>query len=93
MRAASVVGAAIVALEVLDVLTTIKIVAAGGSELNPVMSVLMGLLGPAWWVPKVILASGVAGYFATRPSVSWRAVVVLILCAVVAANNLAQLFA
>jgi hypothetical protein len=91
MRAASVVGAAIVALEVLDVLTTIKVVAAGGAELNPVMSVLMVLLGPAWWIPKAILASCVAGYFGTRRSVSWPVAVVLALCAIVVLNNVAQL--
>jgi len=77
MRAALVVGAAIVALEVIDVLTTLKMVAAGGFELNPLMSMLMGLLGPLWWMPKVILAS-----FA-----------VVILCAVIALNNIVQLLA
>lgn len=93
MRAARVVGVAIVALEVVDVLTTIKVVAAGGSELNPVMSVLMELLGPVWWIPKVVLASCVAGYFGTRPSVSWRVVAVLVLCAIVVLNNVVQLLA
>jgi hypothetical protein len=91
MRAASVVGAVIVTLEVLDVLTTIKVVAAGGAELNPLMSVLMGLLGPAWWVPKAILASCVAGYFGTRRSVGWPPVVVAVLCAIVVLNNITQL--
>jgi hypothetical protein len=93
MRPAAMVGAAIVVLEVVDVLTTLKMVATGGSELNPVMSVLMGLLGPVWWMPKVILASCVAGYFATRPSVGWPAIVVLTLCATVALSNIAQLLA
>jgi hypothetical protein len=91
MRAASAVGAVIVALEVLDVLTTIKVVAAGGAELNPLMSALMGLLGPAWWIPKAIFASCVAGYFGTRPSVSWPVVVVTALCTIVVLNNAAQL--
>jgi hypothetical protein len=91
MRAASVLGAVIVGLEVLDVLTTIKVVAAGGAELNPLMSALMGLLGPTWWVPKAILASCVAGYFGTRRSVGWPAIVVAALCVVVVLNNVAQL--
>jgi hypothetical protein len=93
MRAAFVVGAAIVVLQMIDVLTTLRVVAAGGAELNPIMSVLMGLLGPAWWMPKVIFASCVAGYFATRPRVGWPAIVVVILCAVVALNNILQLLA
>ena len=93
MRAAFVVGAVIVALQVLDVLTTLRVVVAGGAEINPVMSVLMALLGPLWWIPKVIFASCVAGYFATRQHVGWPAIVVVILCAVVALNNIAQLLA
>jgi hypothetical protein len=93
MRAAFVVGAVIVALQVLDVLTTLRVVVAGGAEINPVMSALMALLGPLWWIPKVIFASCVAGYFATRPRVGWPAIVVVILCAVVALNNIAQLLA
>jgi len=90
-RVALLVGAVIVALQVLDVLTTLKVIAAGGSELNPVISTLIRLFGPAWWVPKVVLASCVAGYFATRPRISWRVVVILILCVIVVLNNFAQL--
>jgi hypothetical protein len=41
----------------------------------------------------VIFASCVAGYFATRPRVGWPAIVVVILCAVVALNNILQLLA
>jgi hypothetical protein len=93
MRAGLVVGAVIVALEVVDVLTTLRMVAAGGFELNPLMSMFMGLLGPLWWMPKVLLASGAAGYFATRPSVRWPAIVVIIFCAVIALNNVVQLLA
>jgi hypothetical protein len=88
---ATVLGAVIVAFQVIDVLTTLKVVGAGGSELNPFMSVIMELLGPVWWLPKVVLASCIAGYFATRQSVSWRAVMVLILCAAVAVNNIVQI--
>jgi hypothetical protein len=91
MRAAMVIGAAIVVLEIIDVLTTLKVVASGGAELNPLMSVLMGVLGPVWWMPKVIFASCVAGYFATRPRVGWPAIVVVILCAIIALNNIVQL--
>jgi hypothetical protein len=92
-RAAFAVGAAIVALEILDVLTTLRVIAAGGAEVNPLMSTLMTVLGPAWWVPKVILASCVAGYFATRRRVGWPSVVALVLCASVALNNIAHLLA
>jgi uncharacterized protein DUF5658 len=92
-RAALAVGAAIVALEILDVLTTLKVIATGGAEVNPVMSTLMTVLGPAWWLPKVILASCVAGYFATRRRVGWPSVVALVLCALVALNNIAHLLA
>lgn len=84
-------GAAIVALEMLDVLTTLRVMAAGGMEANPAMSFLMIWLGPAWWVPKVIIASLIAGYFGTRPCIRWTGVVVVILGSLVVLNNVAQL--
>lgn len=90
-RAPFVLGAAIVALQMLDVLTTLAVVSAGGRETNPAVSVLMALLGPVWWVPKVIIASCIAGYFGTRPTVRWTGLLVLILGALVVLNNIAQL--
>ena len=90
-RAAFVLGAAIVALQMLDVLTTLAVVSAGGREANPAVSVLMTLLGPVWWVPKVIIASCIAGYFGTRPTVRWTGLLVLLLGALVVFNNIAQL--
>jgi glucose-6-phosphate-specific signal transduction histidine kinase len=90
LRVAALIGAMIVALQTADVLTTMKVVASGGVELNPVVALLMGLLGPAWWLPKLFFASLVAGYFGTRP-VNWRAVAVLDVCAFVVFNNFAQL--
>jgi hypothetical protein len=90
-RGALVLGAAIVALEMLDVLTTLRVMRAGGMEANPAMSFLMTWLGPAWWIPKVIVASLVAGYFGTRPSVRWMGVVVLVLGTLVVLNNIAVL--
>ena len=88
---ALVFGALIVALEVLDVLTTLRVMATGGYEMNPVVLTLIQVLGPAWWVPKVVSASFVAAYFATRSRVSWPTITVLILCTIVVLNNIAQL--
>lgn len=89
--AALVLGAVIVVLEMLDVLTTIRVMAAGGMEANPAISILMTWLGPAWWVPKVILASCIAGYFGTRPKVRWTGVLVVVVGLVVVLNNIVQL--
>ncbi len=89
--AALVLGAVIVGLEMLDVLTTLRVMAAGGMEANPAISVLMSWLGPAWWVPKVIIASGIAGYFGTRPNVRWTGILVVLVGLAVVLNNIAQL--
>ena len=42
-------------------------------------------------LPPVIVASLVAGYFGTRPSVRWMGVVVLVLGTLVVLNNIAVL--
>jgi uncharacterized protein DUF5658 len=89
--AALVLGAVIVVLEMLDVLTTLRVIAAGGIEANPAIAALMAWLGPAWWVPKVVLASCIAGYFGTRPKVRWTGILVVIVGLVVVLNNIAQL--
>jgi len=89
--AALVLGAVIVVLEMLDVLTTLRVMAAGGMEANPAIYVLMSWLGPAWWIPKVIIASCIAGYFGTRPKVRWTGILVVVVGLVVVANNIAQL--
>ncbi|HUI34134.1 MAG TPA: DUF5658 family protein [Stellaceae bacterium] len=88
---ALVLGAVIVVLEMLDVLTTLRVMAAGGMEANPAISVFMSWLGPAWWVPKVIIASCIAGYFGTRPTVRWTGILVVIVGLAVVLNNIAQL--
>lgn len=89
--AALVLGAVIVVLEMLDVLTTLRVMAAGGIEANPAISLFMSWFGPAWWVPKVVLASCIAGYFGTRPKVRWTGILVVIVGLMVVLNNIAQL--
>ena len=88
-RAAWLIGAAIVALQMIDILSTEKILLAGGSETNAVVSALIGIFGTAWWVPKLILASFIAGYFGTR-ELSRVTIMAVALCGLVVAHNLLQ---
>jgi hypothetical protein len=42
-------------LQVVDVLTTNRVLARGGSELNPLQELARTHLGSMWWVPKAVL--------------------------------------
>jgi len=44
-------------LQVCDVLSTIRVLEAGGYERNPVVAKLMDWFGRFWWVPKIMLAA------------------------------------
>jgi hypothetical protein len=88
-RADWLIGALIVSLQITDILSTEKILLAGGAETNPVVWTLIHIFGPAWWVPKLVLAAFVAGYFGTR-KLSWSAIVAVALCAIVVTHNVLQ---
>ena len=47
-------------LQVCDVLSTIRVLEAGGYERNPVVAKLMDWFGRFWWVPKILLAAAAA---------------------------------
>jgi uncharacterized membrane protein YciS (DUF1049 family) len=42
--------------QVMDVITTNQVLAAGGYEVNPVMSHLMEWFGVQWWLVKAVVA-------------------------------------
>jgi hypothetical protein len=88
-KAAWLIGAVIIALQIIDILSTEGILLAGGSEDNPVVSTLIGMFGPAWWIPKLVLTSLIAGHFATQ-RLSWAGIIVVAVCAMVVTHNLLQ---
>ena len=45
-----------VLLQLTDVFTTNSVLAAGGSEANPVMAAAMATCGSFWWLPKLAIA-------------------------------------
>ena len=47
---------AFVLLQLLDVFTTNRVLAAGGFEANPLMADVMARLGSLWWMPKLAIA-------------------------------------
>jgi len=56
--ASIVITAVLLALQVADVLTTNRVLARGGREVNPLMALAMRRLGRLWWVPKAGLVGG-----------------------------------
>ena len=44
-------------LQVLDVISTNRVLRLGGREFNPFMVWIMRRLGRAWWLPKLALAA------------------------------------
>jgi hypothetical protein len=93
VSAPQAVGAAIFALEMLDVYTTQLILRLpGGGEGNPLIRETMRALGNGWPVPKVCVAAFAAAYFGTRSRVSLIALAAVALCLAVDGNNLWNLF-
>jgi len=55
---------------VADIYLTNRILAKGGTELNPLMRWCMDRLGDSWMMPKVIFTLGVLAVFFTMPSLA-----------------------
>ena len=53
---------ALFAAQIADVVTTNRVVASGGRELNPVMRWVMEKAGDQWAVVKVVAALAIAAY-------------------------------
>ncbi len=47
----------LMALQVLDVVSTNRVLRLGGREANPFVIWIMRRLGPAWWWPKLALSA------------------------------------
>jgi hypothetical protein len=80
--------AGFIALQVLDCVSTNRVLAAGGWEANPVEVASQVALGAYWWAPKLIVMCGCA--FVMR---RWHWVYIamaVLLMAVVVFNNYMQ---
>jgi hypothetical protein len=72
-----ILAAAAVALQIPDIVTTNRVVAMGGREVNPLMRKLMEATG-LWWVPKIALvAAGAAVLVAIGDAWSLAALVII----------------
>lgn len=81
----------LVALNLADVVSTMKVLKAGGKELNPVMRFFMTKLGnlPGLLAPKAVILT--AAYWAFVPSNMWAVLGALCLLYVfVVAHNVKQ---
>lgn len=47
------------ALAIMDAFSTIAALAYGGKEANPIWEWFMGVLGPYWCIPRILLAQGI----------------------------------
>lgn len=82
---------AVAGLQVIDVVSTQQIMnLPGGVELNPMVALLMTLLGSAWWVVKLALVGCVIGFVAYARATR-TAGALLGISALVVANNLSIL--
>ncbi len=83
---------ALIALQVLDCMSTVLVLGKGGKELNPIMARLMDAMGvvPAMVAIKLLLIGFVWHYYAAV-SIQDLAVVCVIYAAVLAHNLLAYL--
>jgi len=91
----AVIGILIVGLGILDVISTNLVLAAGGTELNPVVAWIMKGLDSWWPVPKMALhiLAGVLAFHALRSRLAATCSFVLVVFYVfVVHNNFAQLF-
>ena len=76
-------------LQVCDVLSTIRVLEAGGYEQNPVVANLMDRFGRLWWLPKIVLAAGAAALI-WWSGTEWLLWVLNAIYAAVVVNNLRQ---
>lgn len=80
-----------VTLEILDILTTNRVLALHGAwEVNPVMAAFQMRLGPLWWLPKAAAVAWVA-LAVTRTRRRWPLFFVAVYGAVVVVINLVSL--
>lgn len=90
----AILGALIILLGVLDVISTNLVIAAGGNELNPIVAWFMESLDTWWHVPKLALhiVAGLLVYHVLRSRLAAGCAVALIIFYVaVVHNNFAQL--
>ena len=93
-RMGAICGALIVLLGILDVISTNLVIAAGGSELNPIVLWIMESLDHLWYVPKLALhvLAGVLVYHVLQSRLAATCTVALIVFySAVVHNNFAQL--
>jgi hypothetical protein len=93
-RLGAVFSVLIVLLGVLDVISTNLVIAAGGSELNPIVAWLMESLDTMWYVPKMALhiVAGLLVYHVLQSRLAATcAVALIVFYCVVVQNNFAQL--
>lgn len=90
----AIFGVLIVLLGVLDVISTNLVLAAGGTELNPIVAWFMESLDSWWLVPKLTLhiIAGLLVYHVLRSRLAAScAVILIIFYVIVVQNNFAQL--
>lgn len=93
-RMGAAVGALIVLLGVLDVISTNLVIAAGGSELNPIVAWFMESLDTWWHIPKLAIhiVAGVLVYHVLQSRLAAScAIALIIFYGVVVQNNFALL--
>jgi len=91
----AVIGILIIGLGILDVISTNLVLAAGGTELNPVVAWIMDGLDSWWPIPKMALhiLAGVLAFYALRSRLAATCAFVLVVFYMfVVQNNFAQLF-
>lgn len=91
----AVFGILIVGLGILDVISTNLVLAAGGTELNPIVGWFMEHLDGWWHLPKMALhiLAGVLVYHVLRSRLAATCAVILIVFYIlVVQNNFVQLF-
>ena len=87
-----ILAAALIVLQIPDILTTNRIVGAGGRELNPLVRGLMRL-GFFWWVPKFLVAVVCAVVFLWTGDDGGRLVMmgIIVVYALAVASNYRQI--
>ena len=81
-----VLGGAFLALSVLDIVLTNRIISNGGNEMNPVMKFCMNKLGNGWWIPKMAASALIVLFLACINSTNSMIMVCLVQSAIVAWN-------
>jgi hypothetical protein len=81
--------AIIVVLQVMDCITTTRILAMpGGVETNPLMAWCIDYLGAWWWLPKIAIAAVFVGYCLSCQEFRFIVGFGMVFCAFVVGNNL-----